>query len=164
MCQCCCCSVTESCLTLCNPSVHHISLSFLKLMFVEAVMPSNHLILSSPLPMSMSILYVCFYIVALQINYSVPFFLDYVYMCQNTVFIFLFLTHFTPYNRFYVHPPHKRIRIRMNQNQNSHQNQNVTQTCFFLWLSNIPLYICTITSLSVHLSMDIQVASMFYLL
>ena len=30
----------------------------------------------------------------------------------------------------------------------------------FLWLSNILLYICTTASLSIHLSMDIQVASM----
>ena len=30
----------------------------------------------------------------------------------------------------------------------------------FLWLSSIPLYICTISSLSIHLSMDIQVVSM----
>ena len=33
---------------------------------------------------------------------------------------------------------------------------------FFLWLNSIPLYICT-TSLSIHLSMDIQVVSMFWL-
>ena len=31
----------------------------------------------------------------------------------------------------------------------------------FLWLSSIPLYIFTTTSLSIHLSMDIWVASMF---
>ena len=30
----------------------------------------------------------------------------------------------------------------------------------FIWLSNIPLHIYTIPSLSIHLSMDIQVASM----
>ena len=30
-----------------------------------------------------------------------------------------------------------------------------TQFHFILWLSNIPLYICTTTSLSIHLSMDI---------
>ena len=35
---------------------------------------------------------------------------------------------------------------------------------FFLWLSSIPLYICTTTSLSIHLSMDIKVASMSWLL
>ena len=34
----------------------------------------------------------------------------------------------------------------------------------FLWLSNIPLYMCTTSSLSILLSMDIQVASMFRLL
>ena len=32
----------------------------------------------------------------------------------------------------------------------------ITQFCFFLWLSNIPLYICAISSLSIHLSMDTQ--------
>ena len=30
----------------------------------------------------------------------------------------------------------------------------VTQFHFFLWLSNIPLYICATSSLSIHLSMD----------
>ena len=33
-----------------------------------------------------------------------------------------------------------------------------------LWLSNIPLYICITSSLSIHQSMDIQVASMSWLL
>ena len=53
----CCCSVTQSCLTLCNPwtAAHQASLSLtisrslLKLMSIESVMPSNHLILSHPL-------------------------------------------------------------------------------------------------------------------
>ena len=35
---------------------------------------------------------------------------------------------------------------------------------FFLWPSNTPLYICTASSLSIHLSMDTQVASMTWLL
>ena len=30
----------------------------------------------------------------------------------------------------------------------------ITPFRFFLWLSNIPLYICTTSSLSIHLSMD----------
>ena len=30
----------------------------------------------------------------------------------------------------------------------------ITQFHFFLWLSNIPLYICATSSLSIHLSMD----------
>ena len=35
---------------------------------------------------------------------------------------------------------------------------------FFLWPSNTPLYIYTASSLSIHLSMDTQVASMTWLL
>ena len=52
-----CCSVTQSCLTLCDPMnystpgfpVLTISWGLLKLMSVESVMPSNHLILCCPL-------------------------------------------------------------------------------------------------------------------
>ena len=40
----------------------------------------------------------------------------------------------------------------------------ITQFLFFLWLSNIPLYICAISSLSIHLLMDTEVASMSWLL
>ena len=55
---CCCCSVTQSCLTLwdpprtiaCQPSLPFtISWSLLKLMSIELLMPSNHLILYRPL-------------------------------------------------------------------------------------------------------------------
>ena len=34
------------------------------------------------------------------------FFLDSIYMCQHTVFVFRFLTYFTLYDRLQVHPPH----------------------------------------------------------
>ena len=34
-------------------------------------------------------------------------------------------------------------------------DSELSQIHSFLWLSNIPLCICTITSLSIHLSMDI---------
>ena len=52
-----CCSVNKSCPTLCDPMncstpgflSFIISLSLLKLMFIESVMPSNHLILCCPL-------------------------------------------------------------------------------------------------------------------
>ena len=55
--QCCCCSVTQSCPTLSIPgtAAHQvppsstISQSLLKLMSIESVMPSNHLILCRPL-------------------------------------------------------------------------------------------------------------------
>ncbi|CAN0125693.1 unnamed protein product [Rangifer tarandus platyrhynchus] len=53
----CCFSVTKSCLTLCDPMSHSmpgflsftISLSLLRLMSIESMMPSNHLILCHPL-------------------------------------------------------------------------------------------------------------------
>ena len=51
----CCCSATKSCPTLCDPvncstcQSFTISQSLLKLMSVESVMPSNHLILCRPL-------------------------------------------------------------------------------------------------------------------
>ena len=53
----CCCSVAQSCPTLCNPMdcstpdfhVLHYLLELIKLMPIESVMPSNHLILCCPL-------------------------------------------------------------------------------------------------------------------
>ena len=54
---CCCCSVAESSPTLCDPVdcstpgfpvLHHLP-ELLKLMSIESVMPSNHLILCHPL-------------------------------------------------------------------------------------------------------------------
>ena len=53
----CCCSVTQSCPTLCDPMncsmpgfpVLHYLWSLLKLMYIESMMPSNHLILCYPL-------------------------------------------------------------------------------------------------------------------
>ena len=54
---CCCCSVAKLCLSLCDlvdhsgqaPLSFTISWSWLKLLFIESVMPSNHLILCCPL-------------------------------------------------------------------------------------------------------------------
>ena len=56
-CCCCCCSVAQPCPTLCDPMdcnrpgfpVLHLSWSLLKLMSMESVMLSNHLILCCPL-------------------------------------------------------------------------------------------------------------------
>ena len=58
-----CCSVAQSCLTLCDPRgcsmpgfpVLHCLLELLKLMSIESVMPSNHLILCRSLLLSPSI-------------------------------------------------------------------------------------------------------------
>ena len=44
---------------------------------------------------------------SLFLPYHQAHFLDSIYyMCQHTVFIFLFLTYFTLYDRLQVHPPH----------------------------------------------------------
>ena len=59
----CCCSVTQSCPTLCDPMDCSMpgfwsiisSRSLLKLMFIELVMPSNHLILCCPFLLPLSI-------------------------------------------------------------------------------------------------------------
>ena len=56
-------SVTQSCLTLCDPMnhstpglpVHHNSWRPPKPMSIESVMPSNHLILSSPFPPALNL-------------------------------------------------------------------------------------------------------------
>ena len=61
---CYCCSVTQSCPTLCDPwtAARHASLfitnswSLLELMSIESVMPSNHLILCRPLLLPLSII------------------------------------------------------------------------------------------------------------
>ena len=74
-------------------------------------------------------------------------FLDSIYMCQHTVFVFLFLTYFILYDR-----------------TSRSTSLQITQFHIFLWLSNIPLYICAPSSLSIPLLMDTQVVSMSWLL
>ena len=60
-------------------------------------------------------------------------------MHKYTMFLFLFLTNFTlgPCTSLQMTPFHP-----------------------FFWLSNISLYICTMSSLSTHLSLDVAIASM----
>ena len=58
-----CCSVAQVCPTLCDlgTAAHQVSLSFtisqslFKLMSIESVMPSNHLVLSSPSPIAFNL-------------------------------------------------------------------------------------------------------------
>ena len=72
-------------------------------------MPLSHFIPAYPSPS------LCPQVHSLHLHlYSYPaprffrttFFLDSIYMCQHTVFVFLFLTYFTLYGRLQVHPPH----------------------------------------------------------
>ena len=94
-----------------------------------------------------SILYVYVFIPVLPLCSSEPFFLDSIYMCQRMVFVFLSLT----------------SSLSVTDSRSIHLTTN-NSILFLLWLSNIPLYICATSSLSIHLSMDTQVASMSWLL
>ena len=64
------------------------------------------------------------------------------------LFVYLFLTYFTLY---------------LGSSTcilGSSTSLKLIQRCSFLWLNNIPLYICTTASLSIHLLMDIWITSM----
>ena len=73
-------------------------------------MPLSHFVSAYPSPS------LCPQVHSLRLHlYSCPaprffitifFSLDAIYMCQHTVFVFLFLTYFTLYDRLQVHPPH----------------------------------------------------------
>ena len=56
---------------------------------------------SSPFSTSASLFLSC-----PQVLHNLFFFLESIYMCQHTVFVFLFLTYFTLYDSLQVHPPH----------------------------------------------------------
>ena len=81
-----------------------------------------------------SVLYVCVSIAALQIGSSIPYI-------------------------FYIYKLIYDICLSLSDLLYSLE---LTQMHSFLWLNNIPFYICTTASLSIHLSMDIL--SCFYVL
>ena len=76
------------------------------------------------------------------------YFLDSAYKQYYVIFAFLCLTYFAYYDNLQVHPCCCKWHYFI----------------LFQWLSNIPLCVCTISSLSVHLSTDIFLASMSLLL
>ena len=69
-----------------------------------------------------------------------------VYMLIYNIFVFLFLT----------------TSLFMTVSRSIHVSTN--DPILFLFMANIPLYICTTSSLSIHLLMGIQVASKSWLL
>ena len=97
---------------------------------------------------STSILYVCIFIPVLQLGSSVPFFFRFhIYvLAYGICFSLSDLLH------------------SVWQTLGPSTSVQITQFCFFLWLSNIPLYICTTSSLSIHVLPSIYVASMSCLL
>ena len=96
--------------------------------FIPSLPPGNHKF----------VFYICNSISVLQISSFVPLFLDSTYKQCHMVFVFLCLT-----------------LLSMTISRSIHVAANGI-ILFFLWLSNIPLYICITSSLSIPLSMDIQ--------
>ena len=101
-----------------------------------------------------SILYICVFIPVLPLGSSAP-----------VVFCFLF------FFRFHIYALAYSICFSLShllhferQTLGPSTSLQITQFCFFLWLSNIPLDICVTSSLCIHLSVDTQVASMSWLL
>ena len=92
---------------------------------------------SFPCCVHKSILHVSASIPVLQIGSSVPLF-KIPYICVNIQYFSLFVL---------LHSIWKTL--------GSSTSLQKTQFHSFLWISNIPLYICTTTSLSIHLLMDI---------
>ena len=100
----------------------------------------------SPLVVYRFVLYICVSISALQIGSSVPFF-QIPHICVNIRCLFF---------SFWL------ISLCMKSLGPSTSLQ-MAQFCSFLWMSNTPLYICTTSSLTIPLLMDIYVASMPWL-
>ena len=73
-------------------------------------MPLSHFVPAYPSPSpcpQVHSLHLCHYSCpAPRFFITIFFFLDSIYMCQHTVFIFPFLTYFTLYDRLQVHLPH----------------------------------------------------------
>ena len=92
--------------------------------------------LLSPLGVHTFVLYICVSISALQTGSSIPFFEIAHVLIYDICFSLSDLIH------------------SVWQSLDSSTSQQITQFRSFLWLSNIPLYICTTTSLSIHLLMD----------
>ena len=98
-----------------------------------------------PLLCPQSVLYVSVSTPALQRDSSVSqinFPRCHMYLCYYMIFAFLFQTSFCITGSRFIY----------------------LKFLPFLWLNNVSLYICTTTSLSIHLSMDIQVTSVSQLL
>ena len=86
-----------------------------------------------------SILYICIFIPSLPLGSSVPFFFRF-HICTLAYSICFSLSD---------------LLHSVWQTLGPSTSLQITQFHFFLWLSNIPLYIFATSSLSIHLSMDI---------
>ena len=87
-----------------------------------------------------------------------------IYLFSTSVTLFLPCrpVHLYHFSRFHIHALIYDICFSLSdllhyvwQSLDPSTSQQMTQFCSFLWLSNIPLYICTTTSLSIRLLMGI---------
>ena len=93
----------------------------------------------------------------------------------SSMFVSLFLLckydHLYHFSRFHIYALISSICVSLSdllhsvrQSLGPSASLQMTEFHSFLWLSNIPLYICTTSCFSIPLLMDIQVASMSWLL
>ena len=86
---------------------HQLSILYLVVYICQSYSLNSSHLTHPLLHVRKSVLYVCIFIPVLPLGSSETFFFsDYIYMCQHTVFVFLFLTYFIMYDRLQVHPPH----------------------------------------------------------
>ena len=93
---------------LCYAVASHQLFYVWQCIYVHATLSLCHS-LPFPLPISSILLSsrsVSLFLSCAQVLHDLFFPLDSIYMCQHTVFVFLFLTHFTLCDRLQVHPPH----------------------------------------------------------
>ena len=122
-------------------AVQLLPTSYLFLHLVVYICQCYSLTLSQlPLPLRVlkSILYVCVFIPALPLGSSVPFCFRF-HICVLAYGICFYLSD---------------LLHSVWQTLGPCTSLQITQFCFFLRLSNIPLYICVTFSLSIHLLMD----------
>ena len=134
-------------ISLCYQAASH-QLSILHL--VVYICPCHSLTssqLSLPTPRVLkSIFYGCVFIPVLHLGSSEQLYFFPIYMCQQTVFVFLFLN------------------TSLCMTDSSSIDLTTNNSVFLLFMANIPLYICATSSLLIHLLMDTQVASRSWLL
>ena len=127
-------------ISLCYAAASHQPTILHSVVYISWCYSQLHLSFALPPHVIKSILYVYLFIPALQLGSSVPFF----------------------FFRFHIYVLAYGICFSLSdllhsvwQTLGASTSLQIVQFHFFLWLSNIPLYICATSSLSIHLLMDI---------
>ena len=125
-----------------------LAIYFTNILQISLLPSSTSHPLLPPLPLCPQVCSLCLFLHCCPENKFIStIFLNSVYMLQYAIFVSL-----------------SNLLHSVQQALGSSTSLELTQLCSLLWLSRIPLYTCITVSLSIRLSMDIQVASMFQLL